>query len=111
MLALIGARRAQKAGRRSFQTYRRLGMDRRQQGTVDFRKILFGQIDRRRERQRIHVAVENGRIPPLGLCDCTCADPELDRQRLRLAGAVATLIAIADAIDFELESPWTATLD
>jgi len=27
------------------------------------------------------------------------------RQRLRLAGAMAALIAIADAIDFELESP------
>src|SRR5882757_9123409 len=111
MLALIGAKRAQKAGRRSRQTYRRFGMDRRQQSTVDFRKIAIGQFDPRRECQSIHVAVENGRISPFCLRDCTRADPKLDRQWLRLAGAMAALIAIADAIDFELESPWTATLD
>src|SRR5438105_4381430 len=111
MLALFGAKRVQRARRRSFQTYRRLGMNRRQQGTVDFRKIAIGQFDRRRERQRVHVAVENGRIPPLRLRDSVRTDPEFNRQWLRLAGAVATLIAIADAVDFELECPWTATLD
>src|SRR5258708_35834484 len=97
MLALIGAKPTQKAGRRSLQTYRRFGMDRRQQSTVDFRKIAIGQFDRRRECQCIHVAAENGRTSPFCLRDCTRADPKLYRQWLRRAVATATLRAMAAA--------------
>ena len=93
------------------EAYRHLATHRWKQSVVDLLEIRIAEFDGRRKAKWIHVAVENGWVRPFRFGDSAPTGTKLDRQRLRLTRSVPALIAVANAVDLELERLGTATLD